>query len=219
MKSRPVLFKFTAIIALIVAGLVAGILTAKLTERGNNPVRVEGMLWPNPKQLYPFATIDHNGILFGLDSLKGRWSFIFFGYTNCPDICPLTLTGLNQVYKQIISERISSIPVQILFVSVDPQRDDPGRLADYVTYFNEDFIGLGGRPEQIQSIARQLGALYIDNKPASDSDVYQVDHSASVFLISPDARLISVFSAPHLAEPIISRFRAILEFLHTVPDA
>jgi len=197
-------------VSLIAFGLGVGLYSANYykpdTKQG-----ITGMLWPNPKQLRQFATIDHAGDVFGLDNLRGKWSFLFFGYTHCPDICPLTLAVLDQVHKQLDNARQAS-DVQIIFVSVDSARDQSQQLAEYVSYFNQDFIGLGGTPEQVQSLASQIGVLYIIGEEAADGG-YLVDHSASLFLIDPDGRLIAVFSAPHQADPIVSRFEKIKTFL------
>lgn len=197
-------------VSLIAFGLGVGLYSANYYKPDTKQA-ITGMLWPNPKQLRHFATIDHAGDVFGLDNLRGKWSFLFFGYTHCPDICPQTLAVLNQVHKQLGNARPAS-DVQIIFVSVDSGRDQSQQLAEYVSYFNQDFIGLGGTPEQVQSLASQIGVLYIIGEEAADGG-YLVDHSASLFLIDPDGRLIAVFSAPHQADPIVSRFEKIKTFL------
>ncbi len=197
-------------VSLIAFGLGVGLYSANY-YKSDAEQAITGMLWPNPKQLRHFATIDHSGEVFGMNELRGKWSFLFVGYTHCPDVCPLTLAVLGQVHEQLDNTRLAS-DVQIIFVSVDSARDQPQQLAEYVSYFNQDFIGLGGTPEQVQSLASQIGVLYIIGEEAADGE-YLVDHSASLFLIDPDGRLIAVFSAPHQADPIVSRFEKIKTFL------
>ena len=153
--------KFTApalIVGLIAAGMGIGFYTAGYYDHVGSAEQIDGFFWPNPKQIYPFVTVDHNGNTFNLERLQGKWSFIFFGYTHCPDICPITLSVLKQVYEQLQATHHAG-ETQILFVTADPERDTPEQLEKYVTYFNEDFIGLGGNPPQIQSLAIQLGAV------------------------------------------------------------
>jgi len=179
--------------------------------RLKTPPQVEGMLWPNPKQLRQFATIDQAGEVFGLEQLRGKWSFLFFGYTHCPDICPLTLAVLNQVHEQL-QQTPGLDNFQVVFISVDPERDQAPQLAEYVGYFNQAFIGLSGTPAQVQSLAAQIGVMYMLGEKTSATD-YLVDHSASVFLIDPQGRFIAIFSAPHQAETIISRYQRIRSFI------
>ena len=97
----------------------------------------EGLFWPNPKQLLEFNTTDNNGELFGLKQIEEKWSFIFFGYTNCPDICPITMSVMADTYKRIKNEYKN---VQIIFVTVDPERDDTEKLNSYVSFFDSQFI-------------------------------------------------------------------------------
>jgi len=180
------------------------------TESSLKPT-IKGLLWPNPKQLLPFKTIDHKGREFGLNHLQGKWSFLFFGYTHCPDICPITLTVMSQVHEQLITKGKAN-NVQILFVSVDPERDTPDQLKTYVKYFNPDFIGLGGTEQQINSLSRQIGIAYIKGEETA-SDDYVVDHTASVILIDPQGRFVSLFSAPQQVDSTVEQFIAIREFI------
>lgn len=167
-------------------------------------------MWPNPKQVQAFQAIDHTGKEFGVEQLRGKWSFLFFGYTHCPDICPITLAVLARVQQEI--DAAGGEPVQTVFVSVDPERDTPGQLARYVQYFDRRFIGLGGTPEQVQGLTAQLGIPFRHDAPSADGS-YLVDHSASVFLLDPQGRLLSVFPAPHEAAGIVARFREIRAFM------
>ncbi len=168
-------------------------------------------MWPDPKSLQAFSTIDQNGREFTLENLQGKWSFLFFGYTHCPDICPITLTILDQVYDELATRDLQS-GVQMIFVSVDPERDTSEQLHDYVSYFNEDFLGLGGSLEQVKSLTGQLGIPFFHNQASSSGD-YLVDHSASLFLVSPQARLIAVLPAPHQTGEVLSRFLEIRSFI------
>lgn len=170
---------------------------------------IEGLLWPNPKQLRAFATIDDNGKVFGLDRLQGKWTFLFFGYTHCPDVCPLTLAVLNQVLNQ---EKGRYKDLQVVFVTVDPNRDNTQRLKKYVSYFNPEFIGLGGSMVQIQSLTSQVGVFFQNGKRDKDGN-YTVNHSASIFLTDPKGRVVAVFTPPHQVETIKDRYKMIREFI------
>jgi len=209
MISNNALRSLVIIGALIAFGSGIGVYTAK-QKNASIPPQVQGLMWPNPKILLPFSTIDQDGQEFSLQNLKGKWSFLFFGYTNCPDICPITLSVFNQVHKNLDIENI--IDTQMIFVSVDPERDSSDQLKQYVSYFNEDFIGLGGSNEQIRSLTGQMGIPFFLQEATAEGN-YLVDHSSSIFLISPQGYMIAVISAPHQVEDILARFLKIKRFI------
>lgn len=171
---------------------------------------IEGLFWPNPKQIHDFNTLDHTGKNFGYEQLTGKWSFVFFGYTHCPDICPITMSVMADVYKKLKQQHDD---VQVIFASVDPDRDTTEKLAQYVSYFNKDFIGLGGDNEKVKSLTKQIGVAYYINKEEQKED-YLVDHTASIFLFDAKARFIGKFSAPHEADKIIQQFIDIKTFVN-----
>jgi protein SCO1 len=178
---------------------------ASIEESAN----IEGLFWPSPKQIRDFDSLDQTGNPFGLNQIKGKWSFIFFGYTHCPDVCPITLSVMADSYKQLAIEHDD---IQIIFVSVDPARDTTEKLSQYMSYFNEDFIGLNGDPEKGNSLTKQIGvAYYLNNEEQTDN--YLVDHSASIFLFDPKARMVGKISAPHESSKIIQQFIKIKKFI------
>ena len=206
-------------ILLALTGLVGGILLSlSLNNSGRvaNPVDIPGLLWPNPKQISDFQLIDQNAETFDLEKLKGHWSMIFFGYTHCPDICPTTMTLLDSVIKDLTenNEKKLSLP-QIIFVSIDPKRDTQEHLAEYITYFNPAFYGLTGSEQNISSLTKQLGILYMEitNKDPGNINDYLMDHSSSILLLDPEARLVGIFSAPHNRIEIKKKYLAIRKFI------
>jgi protein SCO1 len=196
--------------ALIAFGTGLGIFTARQQQAQLTP-QIQGMMWPAPRVLQAFSSVDQNGKEFGLQNLQGKWSFLFFGYTHCPDICPITLTILDQVYEKLAARRQQS-DVQMIFVSVDPERDTSEQLHGYVSYFNEDFYGLGGSLEQIQGLTRQMGIAFFHQQPSATGD-YLVDHSASIFIVDPQGRVVGILSAPHQTDDILSRYLKIKSFI------
>ena len=171
---------------------------------------IEGLFWPNPKQINDFNTLDQTNKPFGLEQLKGKWSFIFFGYTHCPDVCPITMSVMNEAYKQLSAQHDD---LQIIFVSVDPERDTSEKLAQYVSYFNDAFIGLGGSKEKVDSLTKQIGVAYFHNNE-EQTEEYLVDHSASIFIFDPKARFVGKLSAPHESSKIIKQFTEIKNFIN-----
>lgn len=160
-------------------------------------------LLENPRALPTFSMTNHLGSNFTNQDLDGSWSFLFFGFTHCPDVCPLTLSTMNQA-SNLLSEKIQK---QVVFVSVDPERDHPEKLKDYVTHFSSNTIGLTGSEEQIDQLTNSLGAIYAI--PENKTDNYLVDHSAHIFVIAPNGKLTALFSTPHDAKVIADDFKII----------
>lgn len=163
-----------------------------------------GTLLTQPKVISSFSLIDHRGQTLGLEQLRGQWTFAFFGYTHCPDVCPNTLMILDAVAKNLAKHEDIMEDTRFLFVSVDPSRDDIERLGEYVTYFNPTFIGATGKAHQLDKLTRQLGILYAKAEgPSQSGDDYLIDHSASILLFDAKGRLAAVFSQfPHDADAI-----------------
>ena len=181
----------------------------KELELVRQEVNVPGLFWPNPKNLGQFEVVDHTGQIFNQNNLSDKWSVIFFGFTHCPDICPVTMSMLGQIYPSI-DEKVNNL--QVLFVSVDPERDTPEKMADYVNYFNENFVGLSGNLIQVETLTKQLGVAYFHHERQGDN--YLVDHSASLFVIDPKGRLVGKISPPHTPEIIQNNFLDIQTFIN-----
>jgi protein SCO1/2 len=167
-------------------------------------------LFSDPKPLTAFALTDDEHRVFDLESLKGKWSFLFFGFTHCPDVCPTTLAELAHARDRIVKNAAGAEPVQFVFVSVDPNRDTVGKLGQYVRYFDASFVGVTGDNAQIANLAGQLGAFYeVAVTPGAEN--YSVSHSAAVFLLDPRARQHAVFAPPLDAQAISERFKVVRE--------
>lgn len=134
-----------------------------------------------------FTLTDHNGQTFNLNQFRGKVVLLFFGYTTCPDICPTELTGLARVFNKL-NNRVDK--VRGLFVSVDPERDTPEILKDYVNYFSKNITGLTGSKDEIDRVTQQYHAAYGLNK--SQGENYTVDHSANLYVIAPSGKLHAV---------------------------
>jgi protein SCO1/2 len=147
--------------------------------------------WAKPKQplnakVYPVLkpvgsfSLQEGESPFTEQNFNGRWSFVFFGYTYCPDVCPTTMAALAEFYRQL-PESVRK-DTQIILVSVDPERDNPVHLQEYASAFNPNFKGITGAHSQLDSFARQFGAVFYQ---VGEGDDYLVDHTAKIFLINP----------------------------------
>lgn len=164
-------------------------------------------LLPELRPLAPFSLLDQRGEIYDNSRLLGHWTLLSFGYTHCPDICPTTLSELAQM-KQRLNELNIEAPYKIGFVSVDPERDTPERLAEYVAYFDPDFFGATGQKEALNALTRPLGIMYRKVMAEDSAMNYVMDHSASLILIDPQGRYRALFSPPHdpamMAEDILA---------------
>jgi len=143
-----------------------------------------------PRLISEFVMTDHLGDRAGLSNLKRGWSLLFFGFTTCPDVCPTTLSVLNDAMRALED------PPAVVMVSVDPDRDTPDRLAQYIPAFNSDFIGYTGTFEETVKLAEQLNIAFV-KVPGEMPGSYLVDHSVSLILIDPDGRYAGFIKAPH----------------------
>jgi len=190
------------ILALALAG---GVWTAQqLLQRPGKVDELASTRFPVAREVGAFELIDHNSKPFNNASLRDHWSFVFFGYTHCPDVCPTTLAVLNSVAQRL---KDSQTRARFIFVTVDPQRDTPEQLARYVTYFNGDFIGVTGTADGIDQLTGQLGIMYLQVANETSPESYLIDHTAGVFLFDPDGRYHAVFTPPLSAEDMADAFR------------
>lgn len=174
---------------------------------------IEGLLWPQNRPLPPFQLTDHHQQPFTLDQLKGHWSLLFFGYTHCPDVCPMTLGVLRNVKQQLTAQGQFADDTRYIFISVDGERDTPAVLNRYLHYFDPAFIGLTGPDSALQPLTQQLGIVYVKTPTEENPQQYLVDHTASILLIDPEGRMIGLFSSPHAPDDISKRYTAMRHFV------
>lgn len=192
--------------------LILGLLVARVMREP--PITAEqlarqNLVLINPgRALQTFSLTDQHNRPFVNSRLEGRWSLVFFGYTDCPDICPTTLSLLNRLKTKLDSAGVEP-PVQYILVTVDPQRDTPERLADYLSHYNPQFIGLGGSIEAIFAFARDLNSSFA--RASLNDGNYRMDHSAYIALINPEGEYHGFFRAPHDIMTMENSFRAMLK--------
>ena len=194
-------------IAFCIIALLAGFFLSQAVPPGTPQLQTATLFPEDFRPLADFELSDHSGQTFNRHQFEGKWSLVFFGYTFCPDICPMTLSILNEVEKNLQRDN-----VQTILVSVDPTRDTPDRLHDYLAFFNPEFIGLTDTTAEHSEIKKLAGSLGVFYSEPSDSEEenYLVDHSAGIFLINPRSRVHALFSAPHHADIIARDIEAII---------
>jgi protein SCO1/2 len=190
---------------LLGAALAVGIFAAaklnQLTELRS------ALIIPEPIELPNFSLLDHTNKPVTADTFRGQWDLVFFGFTNCPDICPTTLQTLASIKRELENTGSETTP-RIVLVSVDPERDTPAVLGQYVNYFGQGNLAVTGQIDEIVKLTAVLGIYF--KKTVVDGDNYSVDHSASVLLINTDGEFSALFSAPHLLADYVNDLPVIM---------
>ena len=166
--------------------------------------------FPERRPLAEFILVDDEKGVFDLKSLEAKWSFIFFGFMYCPDICPTTLYDLSQVKREMIAQGVIEQDIQFVFISVDPARDKAAQIQRYVQYFDPSFLGATGSIGQLTNLTRQLGAPF-RREPETGENVYEVTHSSAVYIVDPLAQYTGIISPPFVAEDVASQVSALLQ--------
>lgn len=187
---------------LLGVALAAGVFVASRMQTPDQPL--SALIIPEPTELPEFSLLDQDGNVVNRDSFAGQWDLLFFGFTHCPDICPATLQMLAAAQRELADAGLSPVP-RIVLVSVDPERDTPALIGEYVNYFGEGNLGVTGELPELDKLTRSLGIFY--QKVASDDDNYNVDHSAVILLLNPEGRFAALFSSPH----------TVANFVHDLP--
>ncbi len=168
------------------------------------------ILLPNTKPLVDIEFTDHHGQEFGLEQFKGKWSVLFFGFTNCPDVCPTTMHTLKQVKADLVEADVWH-NYQVIMVSVDPERDTTERLANYVPFFDSEFIGVSAPLKATESFAKNVGILFFKSGETANGG-YDVDHGAAIILVNPEGQYAGVITAPHVESTISSDLIALSNY-------
>ncbi len=198
---------------LVITAALAGAATAWIvTRRAEAPPALEqATLFDAARPVPQFELVDQAGHPFHRDSLRGQWTLMFFGFINCPDVCPTTLATLADVRRLLADLPAGELPAVVL-VTVDPARDTPEALGRYVAHFDDQFLGVTGLPEAIEALTHDLGVA-VSIGPISEDGYYTVDHTAAIFLIDPAAAFTAVFGSPHAADVIARDYRSIIKAL------
>lgn len=197
-------------IAAVAAAAVAGGVWLYSAVRREPPPEIGGYVVAQPRPLPDVELRDEHDGAFARADFAGAWSFLYFGYTYCPDVCPLTLIELATVKQQLAAE-LPAERSNYYFVSVDPQRDTPERLREYVAYFDPAFRALTGTPEALTALATATSSLfYIPERQGGDN--YLVNHSSNIVLLNPAGALAAVLTPPHTPAQIAADFTTIRRY-------
>lgn len=201
--------KRNIIFILLVLFSITGIFTyfqslPSLLEK--KPSLITGKILVRPMEIDNFELIDQNNEVFNKKSLEGGWTVLFFGYTNCPDVCPTTIYKLAEI-KNGIKEDLPSANFNTVLVTLDPDRDSSERLDEYIGYFDETMLGVTGTYENIQSFTSSLSVFY---QRINKEEGYDFNHTASIFVFDKDGSLFATMSPANTVGELESDFFTIL---------
>ena len=169
-------------------------------------------VYEQPRPLAEFTLVNENGDTVTREDLKGRWTFAFVGYTNCPDICPAAMANLRQTDRLLAK----SLPQpQYLLISADPVHDTPEKLKAYTAFFGEHFHGLTGDLDTLRALAKSLNAVFVHRQVEGE---LLVDHSGHFALLNPQGQLQAVIQPPHRPEALAEAFERIYQWASASRD-
>jgi len=189
--------KLVLIITLLMIGFLSMVLyfgLIKPQQEFKRNIKIDGIVLPKSTAVNEFKFLDNHGQPYTQENLKGHWTMVFFGFTNCGMVCPLTMAELNQMYKKLEKELpVDQLP-KIVMVSVDPERDSQEKMNQYVTTFNSSFIGIRADIEETVALEKH----------------YTINHTAEVLLFNPDGRLQAYLAYPHKADQMAKDYKLLL---------
>mgnify|MGYP000844075607 FL=1 len=195
MKTR---FRWTIISCLVVIAISLFLYVNKMTTSlplSNEELKSLGLYLIEPgRELGAFKLQDNQSEIFTPQDFKGKWNLIFFGFTYCPDICPITMRMLSNIEKEMEADMKKNI--RFFMVTVDPDRDTPDKLNVYLKNFSNNFIGLTGPLDQIYNFATRVNAPFNPVSKSSE-DFYTVEHTGSIVLVDPEGKYSGFFRTPH----------------------
>ncbi|KTD65553.1 SCO family protein [Legionella spiritensis] len=214
MASKKNRINLTIVILVAFAALMTGLFVFQHLHKSKkiNPGQFNGTLLQSPREVNAFALTGIDKTVFNNQSLHGKWTLIFFGFTNCGYLCPTTMAELGKMYRILEKNRVKSMP-DVVMISIDPERDSLEKLAGYVRAFDPHFQGARGNSEEVKKMAREMGIAYakIALPNATDSQNYDIQHSGAVMLFNPDGELNAFFTTPHHADLMAKDYQLLVD--------
>lgn len=185
--------KIFVLLVFLCAAIMTSLFVFRLSHKAA-PVAMSkdsGILFPTPRDINKFSLVSADEQKFSQQNLLGHWTLLFFGFTHCSSICPTTLDMLQRAYNKL---HTSYPTLQVVLISLDPERDTPTALAKYTHAFNPDFIGVSGKIQDLRKLQSQFG-IYSERDTNTDQTNYQIQHTGSILLINPQGKWVGLFNA------------------------
>jgi len=197
--ARTVSLCLVFIVVVVSLSVYSKLRTPALSE---DEMRQRGVfLLPRPRDIAPFALTDQNGATYDNERLQGTWSFVFFGFTNCPDVCPTTMSEMGKAARALQVGGPAADAFQGVLITVDPERDTQALLGRYAEAFSPTFLGVRGERAALADFAQQVSAAF-GKVPSDDEIGYTMDHTGNIVIINPRGHYHGFMKLPHDAETI-----------------
>ena len=214
-SKNSLFIKFLFIMLLVAVGTTV-VQQMRQSPGSGTPINNQTFIELPDRKPLPLVTLTQAGIgEVTTEMMKGRWHLLFFGYTFCPDVCPVELSVLHQM-MDILREQIASEQLpQTVFISIDPERDTPEMTAEYVEYFDPEFIGLTGTNADLQILTMPFGISWMKERNSvsdkkTDEKNYLISHTRTIILVNPDMKVAGLFPAPHSAREMAEMYQKII---------
>ena len=196
-----------AFISIVLVMFVVSV--TRTPQLSDEELRAAGVfLLPTPREIADFSLLGQDGYAFTNEALQDKWSFIFFGFTHCPDVCPTSMAAMGQAERGLYGDQeMAEADFQGVLVSVDPKRDTPARLGDYARAFSPRFLGVSGLDDELAAFARQLNVAFVEvaTEPVvfgGETADYTVDHTGNIVIVNPRGHYHGFIKLPHKSDTI-----------------
>lgn len=205
--------RLTITLLVAVIALTTGLFVAQHVHQPKQPdlSQFHGTWLEQPRAISAFSMTGIDGKPFNNQSLKGHWTMVFLGFTHCGYLCPTSMAELAKMYRLLEQRQVKPL-MQVVMISVDPERDDLPRLASYVKSFDPHFFGARGEQNEVKKMAKELGIAYakvISSAPENEHN-YDIQHSGAVILFNPQGELNGFFTTPHQAEALAKDYQLLV---------
>ena len=205
MSNQQQRVKYTVLGLLAFVALVSGLFVSQYVHvpKKIDVSQFNGTYLEKPREVNHFELTGVDNQPFNNKSLKGKWTMVFFGFTNCGYLCPTSMAELGKMYRLLEEKGVKTLP-QVVMISIDPNRDNLEKLGNYVKSFDVHFYGARGEESSVKAMTREMGVVYskVALKDSKDPNNYDVQHSGAVMLFNPKGQLNAFFTTPHHADVI-----------------
>lgn len=205
--------RLTVVALLGFAALISGLFVAQHMHKTKkiNPEDFHGTLLQAPREINSFALTGTDGKPFTNESLKGQWTLVFFGFTNCGYLCPTTMGELGKMYRKLEAEGVKPLP-RIVMISIDPDRDSLDKLGNYVKTFDMHFYGARGDETIVKNMTQEMGIAYAKvTLPNAEETNYDMQHSGALILFNPEGQLTAFFTTPHQTDLLVKDYQLLVQ--------
>jgi len=211
-KNHKTLFTIISFALVVIAAAIIYVEVIRPEQLGfASNVKIDGVFIQKPTEITDFQLTDNHGKQFSKANMKGHWTMMFFGFTNCGMVCPTTLVELKKMYGTLQKDLPAKELPQVVLVSVDPERDTVERMNDYIQSYDSRFVGLRGETSETENLKKQLHIVSGKMKLDDGSNQYTINHSAEIMLFNPEGKLQAYLAYPHKAAQMVDDYELVLK--------